>query len=106
MADRPHPVSFRPRARLVSVLGEHLISDPAVGIVELVKNSYDADATEAFVELRDITDLNRASMVIADNGSGMTLDDLVSKWLSPAVDHKERRKQEGRRTPRGRLPIG
>lgn len=37
--------SFRPRARLLSLLGEQLISDQAVGLIELVKNAYDADAT-------------------------------------------------------------
>ena len=35
---------FRPKARLVSILGEHLIRDGTVGILELVKNGYDADA--------------------------------------------------------------
>jgi signal transduction histidine kinase len=106
VAERSHLVSFRPRARLVSVLGEHLISDQAVGLIELVKNAYDADATEVVVELLDVGDPTRTSIVVTDNGSGMTLDDLVSKWLSPAVDHKERGKQQGERTARGRLPIG
>ena len=46
---KSHQMAFRPRARLVSVLGEHLISDQAVGLVELVKNAYDADATEVEV---------------------------------------------------------
>jgi hypothetical protein len=29
--------TFRPRARLLSLLGEQLISDQAVGLIELVK---------------------------------------------------------------------
>jgi hypothetical protein len=36
--------SFDPRARLVTILGEQLIRDETVGILELVKNAYDADA--------------------------------------------------------------
>ncbi|KAA3418806.1 hypothetical protein F1712_11650, partial [Streptococcus pneumoniae] len=36
----------------------------------------------------------------------MTLEDVKEKWLSPAVDHKERDKRANRRTPLGRLPIG
>ncbi|MFE5215983.1 MULTISPECIES: sensor histidine kinase [unclassified Streptomyces] len=106
MATRTHSVAFRPRARLVSVLGEHLISDQAVGLVELVKNAYDADATEVTVELLHLADQATALVVVEDDGSGMTLDDLVGKWLSPAVDHKERKKQRSERTLRGRLPIG
>lgn len=103
---RTHAVAFRPRARLVSVLGEHLISDQAVGLVELVKNAYDADATEVTVELLNLADPETALVVVEDNGVGMTLNDLVGKWLSPAVDHKERKKRRAERTPRGRLPIG
>ena len=106
MAERSHTVAFRPRARLVSILGEHLISDQAVGLIELVKNAYDADATEAVVELKDLADPGRASIVVSDNGLGMTLDDLKTKWLSPAVDHKDHKKRHGERTARGRLPIG
>ena len=106
MPERSHTVAFRPRARLVSILGEHLISDQAVGLIELVKNAYDADAAEAVVELENLADPERASIVVADNGLGMTLDDLMTKWLSPAVDHKDRKKRKGERTSRGRLPIG
>jgi hypothetical protein len=106
MPERSHVVSFRPRARLVGVLGEQLISDPAVGLIELVKNAYDADATEVTVELRSPQDPTRGSVVVVDNGWGMTLQDVESKWLSPAVDHKERGKHRGERSPRGRLPIG
>jgi signal transduction histidine kinase len=106
MPERSHTVAFRPRARLVSILGEHLISDQAVGLVELVKNSYDADAAESVVELQDLADPERASIVISDDGVGMTLDDLTTKWLSPAMDHKDQKKRKGERTARGRLPIG
>ena len=36
---------FRPRARLIKTIGEELISDDKVAILELVKNSYDAYCT-------------------------------------------------------------
>lgn len=101
-----HEAAFRPRARLVSILGEHLISDQAVGLVELVKNAYDADATEVEVELLDLGRPESTTVVISDNGRGMTVDEVRTKWLSPAVGHKERDKRENRRTPLGRLPIG
>src|SRR5271166_2365794 len=41
---------MRARARLISLIGEELISDEPVAVVELVKNAYDADARE--VEVR------------------------------------------------------
>ncbi|NED81781.1 hypothetical protein G3I76_17010, partial [Streptomyces sp. SID11233] len=36
---------LRPRARLMSTLGEELISNERVALTELVKNAYDADAS-------------------------------------------------------------
>src|SRR2546426_5361856 len=88
---------FRPRARLVSVLGEHLISDQAVGLIELVKNAYDADATEVEIQLLGLASPETTMVIVRDNGQGMTLADVEEKWLSPAVDHKDRDKRENRR---------
>lgn len=99
-------LSFRPRARLVSVLGEHLISDQAVGLIELVKNAYDADATEVQIELLGLHQPEATTVVVRDNGTGMTFEDIAEKWLSPAIDHKERAKQQRQRSQLGRLPIG
>ena len=98
--------TFRPRARLLSLLGEQLISDQAVGLIELVKNAYDADATCVEIELTGLSSVDTSQIVLRDNGFGMSLADIEQKWLSPAVDHKERQKKAKQRTPRGRLPIG
>ena len=54
MAKRQHYRSpdmrrMRPRARLISLIGDELISDESVAVVELVKNAYDADATHVSV---------------------------------------------------------
>lgn len=106
MSGAVRDVVFRPRARLVSILGEHLISDQAVGLIELVKNSYDADATSVSVQLLNLADPAATVVVVSDNGVGMTLEDIETKWLSPAVDHKEQRKARSERTTLGRLPIG
>jgi len=99
-------IAFRPRARLVSILGEHLISDQAVGLIEPVKNAYDADATEVEVQIFGLDSPDTTTVIIRDNGTGMSLTDIEDKWLSPAVDHKEQDKRENRRTRLGRLPIG
>lgn len=36
---------LRPRARIIKTIGEELISNDIVAIIELVKNSYDANAS-------------------------------------------------------------
>ena len=41
---KPEAVSFRPHARLLTMLGEQLIKNERIALVELIKNAYDADA--------------------------------------------------------------
>jgi Histidine kinase-, DNA gyrase B-, and HSP90-like ATPase. len=67
---------------LKRVLGRELITDDEVAIFELVKNSFDAGADNVQLYFGD--DL----IVIADNGSGMSYEDLTGKWLFVAYSSK------------------
>jgi signal transduction histidine kinase len=98
--------TFRPRARLVSVLGEQLIRDATVGLLELVKNGYDADADNVTVKLLNLTNPAETTIIVEDDGYGMDLDTVLYKWLEPATGHKEATKAREQRTPKGRLPLG
>lgn len=99
-------ITFRPRARLLSLLGEQLISDQAVGLIELVKNGYDADASQVEVAILGLSTPESTRIEVRDNGFGMSQTDIEQKWLSPAIDHKEQQKKAKTRSTRGRLPIG
>src|SRR5262245_40155101 len=46
---------FRPQARLIRLLGEELISDETMAILELVKNAYDADARRVLITFHSST---------------------------------------------------
>lgn len=70
-------------------LGDQLIRSENIAIVELVKNSYDADASECHVEMSNVDDLAKAQIVIEDNGIGMTPDIIDQVWLEPGADFKE-----------------
>lgn len=99
--------AFRPRARMLRLLGDELIRSPQIAVFELLKNSYDADASEATVTLHDIEDPDEAVIVVEDDGSGMTLDTVINNWLEPGTDYRARQKSQGLRSPRfGRLPMG
>jgi hypothetical protein len=91
--------SMRPRARIISLLGDELISDEPVAVVELVKNSYDADATSVSVIFEGI-DPN--TLTISDNGVGMTLETVKTGWFEPGTVIKKREKC----SPSGRLYLG
>jgi signal transduction histidine kinase len=83
-------------------LGEELIPNPDQGILELVKNSYDADATVCEIELLNTEDLG-GTIVISDNGMGMDLETLQNGWL---VIGKSEKESVSDRTELGRLRVG
>jgi signal transduction histidine kinase len=92
--------SLRPRARLMLMLGVELISSEAVAVSELVKNSYDADASTVIVSLVDETLDHPARLMVMDDGSGMSVDTVLRTWLEPATPSRRRRKisETGRRS--------
>lgn len=100
-------VKFRPKARLLHLLGHELITDEVIAMVELVKNSHDADATHVIVELTDVTKNSDGKIEIKDDGNGMTLDTVKQAWMEPARNNKK--VEEGlmlRTKGFNRLPLG
>lgn len=100
--------SFKPRARLLQLLGEQLIGTPQLAIFELVKNGYDADADKVEVVITNPENLELSTIEVTDiNGVGMNEDTILNIWLEPGADHKKREKEEGKRTEKyKRLPLG
>ena len=78
-----------------------MISSFDQGIVELIKNSYDADALKCTVELKD-SDSPGGTVVVTDDGYGMSSEDIRDGWLILGRSRKVARE----RTPRNRLPAG
>lgn len=98
---------FKPRARLLVLLGEQLITNEIIAIVELVKNAYDADATEAKIILENVTSQGKEKIIVRDNGTGMDLDTILDVWLEPATEFRKKQREDEQRTPKfGRLPLG
>ncbi|REJ65356.1 MAG: ATP-binding protein [Planctomycetota bacterium] len=111
MAKTKTPI-FRPRARLMLLLGDQLIRDAGIAVFELVKNAYDADATRCDVRLEHVhEDREDACVVIQDDGEGMSLETINSIWLSPGTRHRLSQRQDSddkkARTKKfHRLPLG
>lgn len=83
------PISIA--ARLIYHLGEQLISDELVALLELIKNSYDADATRCMVKVDSTaeTPYGLGLITIADNGNGMLPHTVENDFLRLATDYKK-----------------
>ncbi|MEN0654070.1 MULTISPECIES: ATP-binding protein [Hyphobacterium] len=105
MPDSHLTTEFRPRARLLQLLGDQLIANPRLAVFELVKNAYDADATHVSIVFEKINTRD-ARIVIEDNGTGMSETTIKNIWLVPGHDHREQQRLQNKRTEKGRLPLG
>lgn len=97
---------FKPKAQILLQLGEQLIKSESVAILELIKNSYDADAKKVTVSMIDIDLPETGSIEIEDDGNGMDLEIVKTVWMEPGNTHKKHDVTQGKRTALGRLPIG
>ena len=74
---------FSVKAGIKNIVGKDLIADDNIAIFELVKNSYDAYASKVIITFED------NKIIIADDGKGMSIDDIEKKWLALAYSAKK-----------------
>lgn len=91
---------FEPTGRLVMSIGKDLIKDLPAAIVELVKNSYDADAN--YVKITYIRNKEGLDIIVEDDGHGMTQETVLNAWMVPSTDYKLKKKK----SPKGRIYQG
>ncbi|WP_276258143.1 sensor histidine kinase [Haloglomus litoreum] len=73
--------TFSSDSKLLSEIGERLIATPDIALAELIKNSYDADATKCNIWLED----DRETLVVKDDGHGMTKEEFLNYWMTVAT---------------------
>src|SRR5258706_1257475 len=83
MPDFPFKIS----ARAAGLIGKENIASAEGAIIELVKNSYDADATDCIIFF-DLTKKNKASLLIIDNGTGMDDKIIQEHWMKIGTANK------------------
>ena len=95
-------IQFTVDAELLRELGERLVGRQYIALAELVKNSYDADASR--VEIRIADDF----IEVSDNGHGMTYEDFANRWMRVGSTHKvpEMRSPELKRPLTGSKGVG
>src|SRR6266480_4619958 len=98
-------VPFTVHPGIFQVLGSQLVSDPLRALSELVKNSYDADATVVEVNFEE-GDPRR--IIVTDDGHGMSLREIRDGWLQLGSPLKRNRtmSEEKERPLSGSMGIG
>ncbi|EJG0973056.1 hypothetical protein HJ091_16070 [Vibrio parahaemolyticus] len=88
--NNPTVLHFKTNTLLKNLIGKDLINDDNIGIIELVKNSYDAGSKSVVIKFENILDNSGQSrLIIADTGCGMNEDDIKDKWLNVAYSEKK-----------------
>ena len=105
---------FKPYARLMNILGDQLITNKIVAVIEILKNCYDADSSSAEIRFCNLSNIHfndlpkeeQAYIEIKDFGNGMSLSTIENVWLRPATPDKLDRKSQKRTTHKGRVIQG
>jgi len=93
--------NLRFSTEILKRFGEELNPNPDQGILELVKNAYDANALACTVELLN-TNTEGGIVRVTDTGDGMDEDDIINGWLILG----ESSKSPNAVTRLGRSPVG
>jgi HSP90 family molecular chaperone len=104
MQKNKYKIHFKARAHLLKLLGDQLIGNDRLAVFELVKNAYDANATEVNV-LLDL-DSNPPKIQVKDNGFGMDLSTIENMWMELGTDSKRGDNRVATPKPFKRLPLG
>lgn len=96
---------FSTNAKLEKLIGRELITNNIIAIFELIKNSYDAFAHSATITFENfevsLADLDKkrqrdvvistdvSKIIISDDGIGMSLEEVKTKWMEIGTTSKE-----------------
>lgn len=77
-------IPFKVSARTARLIGRENVANAEAAIIELVKNSYDADADYCYIVIDNIKD----KLYIIDNGTGMTSKTILNHWMVIGTQNK------------------
>lgn len=95
-------IPFTVSARTARLIGQENFANAEGAIIELVKNSYDADASVCIIIIDPISN----SIRILDNGEGMTDNTIRTHWMTIGTDDKKINFKTKSRVKTGAKGIG
>ena len=97
-------LNFKISSALKNIIGRDLINDDFIAVFELVKNAYDAHASEVDI-IFERDDISFKKIIISDNGKGMNYSDLINKWLFVAYSAKKEGTEEDNYEYRDKIKV-
>lgn len=115
-ASTPNPLRLKIDAHVIQQLGAELISGPEIALLELIKNSHDADANFCYIEVDtnyretinhiEIVNDKRVEtpkeyigkITVKDNGHGMDRERINRSWLTVSYSEKKEAKANNKLT--------
>ena len=91
-------IPFNVSAKTARLIGRENVSNLEGALIELIKNTYDADAKKCVVYYESSTD----RLFIIDNGTGMNKDVIINNWMTIGNSTKK----ESVYTKSGRVNTG
>lgn len=100
-------LAFRANVGIKDIIGRGLILDDNIAVIELIKNSKDAESSKVKISFSQNEDLlSEAKLVLTDFGHGMDIDDIKDKWLNIAYSEKRHQKKKGNKAYAGNKGVG
>ena len=80
--------TFKVTSHMFGLLGEQSVKNENVALLELVKNAYDADASEVNVIMKEVDNPTNGQIIIEDNGCGFALpfEEIIKPFTSAKPD--------------------
>ena len=112
-----YSLRLRPSGNHIFTVGRDLVGDNYAAVIELIKNSYDADARSVEITFSK-TDIyengerknkkeHGIEVTVKDDGHGMNFETVRDIWMVPSFSlKKEKRTSSGGRSLQGRKGIG
>lgn len=79
-------MKYKISSRATILLGRESVSKVDSALIELIKNTYDADATMCYI----FFDIESDSIFLIDNGVGMTKKIIEDNWMMIGTDNKKK----------------
>jgi signal transduction histidine kinase len=99
-------LSFQVSANLQKLVGEELVTNEEMAVLELVKNAYDSGAKEVVITIQPVSSREPGFISIRDDGPGMSLAEFRGIFMFAGYSERDTQAQTATRVPTGEKGIG